>query len=350
MTISFVLPFVNLTGGVRLVLDYAHWLHAAGHCVTVIYPLWPYRFHFGLRSQFAGFKKAWRLPPEVTWHQGAYRLLRVPVIANRFLPPADIVVATSWPVVHDVAGLDPSRGRKVHLLFHHESATGPEARVRATYALPFHRIAFAESIRQFMAEQFDCEVHDVVSGAVNRAQFFPDGRRATDAALMLYHDDARKGAADGLAALRQLTIRLPQIRIRLCGTVRPASLPPAVDFEFHPGDGELRKWYSTSTVFLYPSRHEGFGLPPLEAMACDCPTVTTRVGAVPEYAVHRVNAWVVAPGDVDAMTDGLATLLTDHSLATRLSAAGRSAAARYDLEVQAPIFERALQRVTLQPL
>jgi hypothetical protein len=44
--IAFVLPFVNLTGGVRMVVDLANWLHDAGHDVTVVYPCWPYRFHF----------------------------------------------------------------------------------------------------------------------------------------------------------------------------------------------------------------------------------------------------------------------------------------------------------------
>src|SRR5207237_124704 len=42
VTITFVLPFLNLTGGVRVVVDFANWLHDRGHAVTIVYPTWPY--------------------------------------------------------------------------------------------------------------------------------------------------------------------------------------------------------------------------------------------------------------------------------------------------------------------
>jgi hypothetical protein len=48
----------------------------------------------------------------------------------------------------------------------------------------------------------------------------------------------------------------------------PDRLPSWIGFDFHPGDAGRRHRYSTSTAFLYPSRDEGFGLPPLESMAC----------------------------------------------------------------------------------
>ena len=57
MRITFVLPFVNVTGGVRVILDYANWLHDAGHGTTVVYPCWPYRFQYTRQQQWTEFKK-----------------------------------------------------------------------------------------------------------------------------------------------------------------------------------------------------------------------------------------------------------------------------------------------------
>jgi len=133
-------------------------------------------------------------------------------------------------------------------------------------------------------------------------------------------------------------------RVKVCGTVRPpTTLPDWMAFEFHPTDRVLRRRYSTSTALLYPSRYEGFGLPPLEAMACGCPAVTTAVGAVPEFAVHDRDALIVHPGDVAAMTNRLEEVLRNQGVRARLSAEGLLTAQRFSLTRIAPLFAAALE-------
>ena len=58
--------------------------------------------------------------------------------------------------------------------------------------------------------------------------------------------------------------------------------PPGVRLLGRISDGELRALYSHAVAFVFPSLTEGFGLPPLEAMLCGCPTVVSRAGAIPE--------------------------------------------------------------------
>jgi glycosyltransferase involved in cell wall biosynthesis len=226
---------------------------------------------------------------------------------------------------------------------HHESGTGPEETIRAIYRLPFHRIAFSQFVRQSIEERFGCPIRAVVPNGVDAALFFRDGLVEPRSVLFLYHPDPRKGADDGLDALCWMKERMPDLKVRICGTVQPARLPSWMDFEFHPDDATLRKRYSTSAALLYPSRYEGFGLPPLEAMACGCPSVTTPVGAVPEFATDRQNALIVPAGRVDLMVDRLEEILRDAALRQRLSREGLRTAARWSLATVAPLFEAALE-------
>lgn len=342
MRITFALPFINLTGGIRVMLDYANWLHDAGHTVTVVYPRWPYQFQYTRRQQWGEFKKHVKQGGHLPWFRLRAPLECVPLIQTLFLPKADLVVAVGWAVARDVAHLADSRGRKVAIVFHHESGTGPEHDVRALYHLPFYRIAFSRFVRDSIASTFGCRIHAVVPNGVDPALFYPDGAAELHSVLMLYHPDPRKGADDGVAALTKLREKMPSVEFRVCGPVRPAELPSWLPFEFHPDDATMRRRYSQSTVLLYPSRHEGFALPPLEAMACGCPSVTTDVGAVPEYAHDDVNATIVRVGDVDGMVGGLLAYLQQPERRACHSRAGIKTAEQFTLNCIAPLFAKAL--------
>lgn len=90
---------------------------------------------------------------------------------------------------------------------------------------------------------------------------------------------------------------------------------------------ELPLWYNCADCFIYPSLYEGFGLPPLEAMACGTPVVTSSTSSLPE--VVGTAAMTVDPLDVDAIAGAMAGVLTDPSLRERLRAEGPRQAARF---------------------
>jgi alpha-1,3-rhamnosyl/mannosyltransferase len=85
-----------------------------------------------------------------------------------------------------------------------------------------------------------------------------------------------------------------------------------------------------AAVLAYPSVYEGFGFPPLEAMAAGVPVVATAVGAIPEVAGD--GALLVPPGDIDALADGLARVLSGGELAGDLIRRGRARAAEFTWE------------------
>lgn len=82
----------------------------------------------------------------------------------------------------------------------------------------------------------------------------------------------------------------------------------------------LRDLYRHAVAFIYPSHYEGFGIPPLEAMACGAPVIATPTGAIPEYA--EGIALFVPPRDPDALRAALVRLLGDAALRRDLRARG----------------------------
>lgn len=89
----------------------------------------------------------------------------------------------------------------------------------------------------------------------------------------------------------------------------------------HVPDADLPGLYGAATLVGYASRYEGFGLPPLEAMACGAAVVSTPVPAVVEVAGE--GAAVFRPGDVEGLTATLGRLLADPDERTELAARGR---------------------------
>ncbi len=88
-------------------------------------------------------------------------------------------------------------------------------------------------------------------------------------------------------------------------------LQDAVHFPGYVADSDLPELYTLADLFVFPSLYEGFGIPPLEAMACGTPVVTTNVSSLPEAVGDA--AVTVDPLDVDALAEAMRRVLVDNS-------------------------------------
>ena len=98
-------------------------------------------------------------------------------------------------------------------------------------------------------------------------------------------------------------------------------------------DAELRALYENALCLVFPSRYEGFGLPPLEAMTCGCAVVAAHAGAVPEVCGEA--ALYFDPAQPATLAEALDRLVTEDGLRQGLRDAGRARAARFTWEVAA---------------
>ena len=92
-------------------------------------------------------------------------------------------------------------------------------------------------------------------------------------------------------------------------------------------DDTLSVLYRLAGVFVFPSLYEGFGLPPLEAMACGAPVITSNVSSLPEVVGDA--ALLVDPHSSDAIADAIEKVLSDPSLAADLRAKGLARAQNF---------------------
>jgi len=97
-------------------------------------------------------------------------------------------------------------------------------------------------------------------------------------------------------------------------------------FGFQPA-ATLVIFYRLARAFVFPSLYEGFGLPPLEAMANETPVVTSNLSSLPEVAGDA--ALLVDPYDVTAIADGIRRAVTDEALRQTLIARGRARAREF---------------------
>jgi glycosyltransferase involved in cell wall biosynthesis len=100
-------------------------------------------------------------------------------------------------------------------------------------------------------------------------------------------------------------------------------------------DDDLRALYSSCRAFIYPSLYEGFGLPPLEAMACGAPVIASRVSALQETLADA--ATLVDPLDSNALAIRIITLLEDGARRDELIERGAARASQFSWQTTAEL-------------
>jgi glycosyltransferase involved in cell wall biosynthesis len=169
--------------------------------------------------------------------------------------------------------------------------------------------------------------------------FTPDAGEEEDFILFAGTLEPRKGIDDLLDVWASLPA--PRPRLVLCGDAGwRVRVPEGVEVTGYVTRERLRALYRRARVFVYPSHYEGFGIPPLEAMACGAAVIATRTGAIPEYADGA--ALLVDPGDRDALRAAIVRLLSDGALRRELRARAAERATHYRWERSAALMGELL--------
>ena len=268
--------------------------------------------------------------------------------------PIDVVHGPNFVV-------PPSRAAEVVTVHDLTCVRFPELCTEDTLQIPallrraIGRGAWVHTVSSFVAaeviEHFDIDAGRVVvipNGTTpvvddqTRAVHVSRARTMIDAdryLLSLGTIEPRKDIPTLIAAFELLASSDPDLELVIAGPDGWGSAQVADAIDRSPFRARIRRlgWLDAverdavlagATVFVYPSLYEGFGLPPLEAIALGTPVVATRVGALPEVLADSAG-WA-EPHDPASLAAAIASVLEDDALARSLRHAGERRIARFN--------------------
>lgn len=357
MRVTFILGYAGMAGGTRVLAIYADRLHRRGHEVTVVsIPQARPTLFSKLKSLARGRKWPKDPEPEPSYFDKVevpHRVLESirPVIDDD-VPDADVVLATFWRTGPWVMALSPSKGAKAILLQGYETSPGqwnPE--IDAVWRLPLRKIVISEWLVKLARDRFDDSNVHHVPNSVDTAQFHAPvrGKQPTPTVGMLYSTYHAKGVDVCVAALERVRKQVSDLRVLAFGAVRVSAempLPEWVEFHYRPSQDEIRRLYSDCDVWLCGSRQEGFHLPPLEAMACRCPVVSTCVGGPLDTIEEGINGFLLPVEDSTGLAQQLVRVLTmSQGEWKRMSDAAFATANRHTWDDSTDLLESALYKI-----
>lgn len=234
---------------------------------------------------------------------------------------AQAILADSYASARDIERLLSIPREKIHVVHlaadaRYQPPTDRElARVRAKYGLPEKFVLYLGGfdMRKNVARVIE---------TWKRIRMTDGGRRAANVGLD--SKDCKLVIAGRLP--ESTSAFFPDVR----EMVQAADLTEGVSFIGFVAEEDKPALYGAAEVFVYPSHYEGFGLPPLEAMASGAPVIVSNAASLPEVVGEA--GILLAPDDVEGWTNALSELLRNERQRDELRERGLAQAGRFSWE------------------
>tara|TARA_B100000315_G_scaffold259181_1_gene314076 strand:- start:22022 stop:23083 length:1062 start_codon:yes stop_codon:yes gene_type:complete len=349
MKISFILPCVIRIpiGGAKVVYQYAEKFAKRGHEVNIIAPRSEgYQFRDLMKVSAVKMRDWWHGIDDQPYYPtpNGVEYIEIPAPDPSFIPDADAIIATGWQTAYWVDILPDSKGKKFYYIQNLETYQGDEKIIFDTWKLPLKKIVISGWLKE-KANEIKEEAFGPIPNAVNSKEFYITNRfeNRSKSILMHYHRLPIKGGNEGIKALTELKKMIPDLVATVFCSRKPfCSTPKWINLEIRPTADRLRNIYNNSSVFIHTSHQEGWGLPPMEAMASGCPVVAFKNEGILEYISEGKSGLLVKVGDTSELIKSAVKLLTDRNLRIKIAEEGVKSVKQYSWEKSAEQFEKIL--------
>ena len=315
MVVNFYLPGIHLKiiGGYKVVYQYANYLAEKGNKVNIYYDE-----YFGKNGKHIPKKVSLLLKKIIIlmgyprWFKLNKRIRQYAVkeFCNDIIEDADISVATSYETAKPVSKLSCSKGEKFYFIQHFEDWSTSKENLYSSYRLGMNNIVISKWLKKIVDEASNKNNKLILNG-LDLKTFCRNTKisKKKYTIAMMYSDDPMKGSIYGLKAIDVLIKKYKNLEIVLYGNPkRPPELLKSIKYYRRASEESVSKILNEASIFLCTSISEGFGLPGLEAMGCECALVTSDCIGALEYA-NNSNSIIYKPKDIDAIVESISKLL-----------------------------------------
>jgi glycosyltransferase involved in cell wall biosynthesis len=372
MKINFTLYSTYMTGGVRAIFEVANGLSKRGHNVTITalegdHTWFPLKANVNYVEK-PNFIKILNPLKQIKSRESLRYSSISPVLyqmkmgfeadlikpLTEAIPDCDINIATwfltSFAVYRSGKGkqfyffmdfdeLAEKHGHYYHQLF------------KESLYLPLNIITISSWLKEWIKENYNKDA--LVAGVgIEHDVFYPRPNMRNNIegykVMGIFRGFDYKGDSDLINAFNILADKIDGIKVIIvCSKDTFNGLKEKIDinldyiFYESPNDDKLAELYSSSDLFVFASHIEGYGLPPLEAMACGTPVITTDCRGVRDYVVDGENSILVPPKQPSVIAECIIKLYNNPDLTEKMKQKGIETAKNFTWDRVVDVFEKA---------
>ena len=341
LRIGYLLPHQGLTGGVKMLLSQMEMLRNKGHHITAF---------------FRGIDGHGNVIP--SWSDVVVdREVMIPYGApiNEFVQDCDVVVVGWVYQMEELKEINPAvfYWEQGHERLFGDIPEGNYNEVRNTlkncYKTGMPVASVSTCIANMLKTKYGLE-SEVIPNGIDTEFYRPvpklEDKEIPTILLVGNPSHPFKAFGDAMKTLDLLWRKGYKFTVKwVCQTHPGYTTNFPMEVIVHPPQEVLVQSYQEADIFLFTSLYEGFGMPPLEAMACGLPVVTTDCGGVRDFAKDGYNCLLTEPGDVQHLAQHVETLLNDKGLRKLLGENGRKTATNFQYSQVVDKIEEYMKKI-----
>lgn len=346
--ITFVLPgYVSVPmGGVKIVNKLATLLADRDYDVTLVYPL---DLELGLfqfiKNQIKNYLDNKHKVVKELYYKPTAKVDAIVVkeISEKYIPNADYIVAVGWQTAEAIDFLSLQKGKKFYFLQSYEAYFANSKKVIDTYKLSLKKIAISKWVQNEITKIGE-KAKGPVGNFADTNDFYQIKTEKTIDVLMLYHPAKIKNAPFGIEVLKNLKKENSKLTAAIFSAREPVhKIPEWIKVYIRPEIETLRLLYNSTKVYFNTSTWEGWGLTPMEAMACGCTVVAVKNKGIMAYLENNKNAYIISPKDKLGAADKIKALLKNDHMRENFISESSQILQKYSADEMANKFEKALK-------